>query len=683
MVEPPCKKIKMNSKDTNQKESVDDMFEDEDNDDQDWSGVLLSSLPRLGPGSDLPAQFPAPHPSPRHTVCVELPVSRDSISGFVKPHPAQLRDVWDGHHVRLPWSQENLYPVPGDGGKKVLRSRWQLIIEALTTSPIKSSQDLEEAIISYNLRYRGSSDWSFSSLHKLFGEEFSEEESNNFFQSTLPKMVELLVSSPQILTSPLPLLTSGTSQSITMSQHQVSCLLVNAFFCTYPRRNSTKAGSEFSNYPNINFNTLYGACHRRQEAHLEKLKCLLCYFSRIINFPPSGLVTFTRKYLSPENFPNWTNSDKSMANIHLSSEGMIETEGAGMLQVDFANKFIGGGVLSSGLVQEEIRFTVCPEMIASLLFTEVMTDNEVMVITGAEQFSNYSGYSDSFVFAGRHHDKTELDSTGRRETSVVAMDAIRVTNHHNQFRQNNIERELNKAFVGFSSNLRINERLQAVATGNWGCGAFGGDLRLKFLIQLMAASENNRDIAYFTFGDKDLVREGGKMFRFLVNNKVTVGKLHSLMCQYGQSRRSQSGEDLFDYIYTNLQQGHVEAYDADTDEELNKNDEDVEKVKHTNLDEDTNDLYELASSDSHSASNSNNATKNGSDQVAPQLKNGGFFAALDRMERGELETQHEEKNFNNMDSKEITPPAPTSVTQSGTQSKVTDFFKSKGNDLTQ
>ena len=100
------------------------------------------------------------------------------------------------------------------------------------------------------------------------------------------------------------------------------------------------------------------------------------------------------------------------------------------------------------------------------------------------------------------------------------------------------------------------------------------------------------------------------------------------------------------------------------------------------MDEDTNDLYELASSDSHSASNSNNATKNGSDQVAPQLKNGGFFAALDRMERGELETQ-EEKNFNNMDSKEITPPAPTSVTQSGTQSKVTDFFKSKGNDLTQ
>ena len=38
-----------------------------------------------------------------------------------------------------------------------------------------------------------------------------------------------------------------------------------------------------------------------------------------------------------------------------------------------------------------------------------------------------------------------------------------------------------------------------IATGNWGCGAFGGDVQLKFLIQLLAASQNDRDLAYFTF----------------------------------------------------------------------------------------------------------------------------------------------------------------------------------------
>ena len=39
----------------------------------------------------------------------------------------------------------------------------------------------------------------------------------------------------------------------------------------------------------------------------------------------------------------------------LASAGTIEADGLGMLQADFANKFVGGGVLGHGLVQEEIR----------------------------------------------------------------------------------------------------------------------------------------------------------------------------------------------------------------------------------------------------------------------------------------------------------------------------------------
>lgn len=53
-----------------------------------------------------------------------------------------------------------------------------------------------------------------------------------------------------------------------------------------------------------------------------------------------------------------------------------------MFQVDFANKYIGGGALGRGLVQEEIRFMVCPEMIVSRLFTEVLEKNECLVMTG-------------------------------------------------------------------------------------------------------------------------------------------------------------------------------------------------------------------------------------------------------------------------------------------------------------
>ena len=105
---------------------------------------------------------------------------------------------------------------------------------------------------------------------------------------------------------------------------------------------------------------------------LLKLKCLLSYFSRVTNTAPTGLLTFSRRCLRPETFPQWSESDLRLSQLHITSEGMIETEGQGMLQVDFANKFVGGGVLGSGLVQEEIRFTVCPELLVSLLFTEVL-----------------------------------------------------------------------------------------------------------------------------------------------------------------------------------------------------------------------------------------------------------------------------------------------------------------------
>lgn len=52
------------------------------------------------------------------------------------------------------------------------------------------------------------------------------------------------------------------------------------------------------------------------------------------------------------------------------------------LQVDFANKYLGGGVLTHGCVQEEIRFLICPEMIISRLFTEGLEKNESLIMKG-------------------------------------------------------------------------------------------------------------------------------------------------------------------------------------------------------------------------------------------------------------------------------------------------------------
>ncbi|RZB40732.1 poly(ADP-ribose) glycohydrolase [Asbolus verrucosus] len=233
---------------------------------------------------------------------------------------------------------------------------------------------------------------------------------------------------------------------------------------------------------------------------------------------PVGVITFERKFVPRSHMPRWDTLDNNLGNtkIHITSSGTIE-EGLGFLQVDFANKFIGGGVLGYGCVQEEIRFVICPELILSRLFTQELGDGEAIVITGVERYSNYSGYSDCFKWDGNVNDETPFDDYGRRKTSVAVIDAIRFTKTKDQFHCSTILRELNKAYVGFSSKEKNN--LSPVATGNWGCGAFKGDPYLKSLIQLMACSAANRDLVYYSFGNTELRDEFYNMHLFLANNK--------------------------------------------------------------------------------------------------------------------------------------------------------------------
>ena len=68
--------------------------------------------------------------------------------------------------------------------------------------------------------------------------------------------------------------------------------------------------------------------------------------------------------------------------LEMFADGTIEDDGGNCLQMDFANRFIGGGVLGHGAVQEEIRFLICPELIVSRLFCERMLDTECIYITG-------------------------------------------------------------------------------------------------------------------------------------------------------------------------------------------------------------------------------------------------------------------------------------------------------------
>ena len=79
--------------------------------------------------------------------------------------------------------------------------------------------------------------------------------------------------------------------------------------------------------------------------------------------------------LGDEHIPNWKRSKKEFSKLRVDVLGTIEDPiNQGMLEVDFANAFVGGGALSQGCVQEEIRFVICPELIIARLFTERQVD---------------------------------------------------------------------------------------------------------------------------------------------------------------------------------------------------------------------------------------------------------------------------------------------------------------------
>lgn len=289
--------------------------------------------------------------------------------------------------------------------------------------------------------------------------------------------------------------------------------------------------------------------HRKKE----KLKCIFNYFRRITARPPTGTLSFERRFLRDEDLPAWSQSQKPLRGLTVCADGVIE-KCQNSLQVDFADKIIGGFILDFGLVQEKIRFAFNPELIVSRIFNENMTDNEVVLMTGSEQFNEYTGYGDSFRWAGDHEDVTSIDEFGRRSTQIVAMDATSFgrSQHLRQFLRTDFERELKKAYIAFIDRREQYHKL--IATGNWGCGVFKGDPQFKLLIQLLAAAQADKDIKYFTFHDRKLKKEFDDFYGKLIKRKIRVGQLYEYLVAYGEYVKALDGRkevSVFNFIEKN------------------------------------------------------------------------------------------------------------------------------------
>ncbi|XP_004304700.1 PREDICTED: poly(ADP-ribose) glycohydrolase 1-like [Fragaria vesca subsp. vesca] len=432
----------------------------------------------------------------------------------------------------------------------------------------------------------------------FFDDIMSREESGKWFGEVFPALANLLLRLPSLLQlhyqnaedTALRLLDSQQPGLVLLSQELISALLGCSLLCLFPVTDRSAKHLPTINFDHL-FAALYDSYNQKQES---KIWCIIHYFEKITSRMPMGFVSFERKVLPLEptplriSYPKaefWSNSVIPLCRFEVHRSGLIEDQSSGALEVDFANKYIGGGALHRGCVQEEIRFMINPELIASMLFMPSMADNEAIEIVGAERFSNYTGYASSFRFCGDYVDERDSDSLGRRKTRIIAIDAL-CSPGMKQYKQELLLRETNKAFCGFVPQLGYRENnalvrenelcsvdsteIQSldyvddigIATGNWGCGAFGGDPEVKTIVQWLAASQARRPfISYYTSGMKAL-ENLDQVSRWIQQHQWTVGDLWDLLVDYSLQRwKGETNEGFFTWLLPSLLASNTDMWD--------------------------------------------------------------------------------------------------------------------------
>ncbi|KAI4322041.1 hypothetical protein L6164_021766 [Bauhinia variegata] len=430
----------------------------------------------------------------------------------------------------------------------------------------------------------------------FFDELMTRVEAKKWFEEVIPALANLLLRFPSLLEAHyeqadkiingesrtgLRLLDSQQPGTVFLSQELITAVLGCSFFCLFPVNNRYA-----NDLPLINFDYLFASLHDNYSQNQEnKIWCIVHYFERISSNMPKGIVSYERKvlpmvvdplYTSYPNADFWRTSVIPLCRFEVRSSGFIEDQSSEAVEVDFANKYLGGGALGRGCVQEEIRFMISPELIAGILFLPSMEDNEAIEIVGVERFSSYTGYASSFRFLGDYVDERDIDILGRRKTRIVAIDAL-CNPGMKQYKAKFLLREINKAFCGFldqskhqqyqktlqefsttaSTSMAISEGKSSnqvsrnhrkdchsmeqennigVATGNWGCGAFGGDPEVKAIIQWLATSQALRPfIVYYTFG-LEALQNLDQVAHWILSHKWTVGDLWIMLDEYSIKR---------------------------------------------------------------------------------------------------------------------------------------------------
>ncbi|CAF1143631.1 unnamed protein product [Didymodactylos carnosus] len=344
----------------------------------------------------------------------------------------------------------------------------------------------------------------------------------NFYTDVIPHIAKWATDNEQ--SKCFQPLQAGKPGKVTYTISQARHILANAFFLNTTsiktRRIIRKGGYETFGYGNIDLTDLYENVNRIGQ---ERLLCLLSYFHQSIEEQSNERVITIERYGTTVTIPHWSTQDMIIHSsiVNIFTDRMENVQDANAF-VDFANKDIHIHCIIPCCTQEEILFSCCPEAFLSMLICETLMDNEVVLIRGAKRFVDYDGYGSSFRFNGIYNNNSSNCQ------DILVMDAC----FENQFTRDMIERDLGKAFRAFSS------QTGKIVTGNWGCGAFGGNFIHKFLQQVCAATvlQGQVTLEYSVYGQEKLADTLKTLIDTLNEKKKTVKEVYNMMIEYTKDK---------------------------------------------------------------------------------------------------------------------------------------------------
>jgi len=262
----------------------------------------------------------------------------------------------------------------------------------------------------------------------------------------------------------------------------------------------------------LDFHALYREKKYKGVA-VQKILCLLAYFVQAPELPNRN-IEFERQ--SIVGAPKWEDVQGPI-NVSLVS---VQSEPSDMTTVvDFYTPDVHNDAIQQTMTLEEVIFSCCPEAALSLLFTEQLLPDEVMVIKGVKIFSKYKGYIQDFKFDGFFEGNHDIINIVRFDENQKA----------SQFNPQTIDRDLNKSWKGFS--IIGNEGL--ITTGYWDAElTYTIDPVLRFLQQVYISSVTGTVIEYSTFGDGRLKQFFELLLQEMETANITRIQLYQIMAQY-------------------------------------------------------------------------------------------------------------------------------------------------------